>query len=283
MILRKQEFVMKRVVITGATSGIGLAITRELGEKGYELIIGCRNITKGLTLVKELKDKNMDVTLLEVDLADLSSIKKFSQNLLEQYSSIDVLINNAGVFSDTKKVTKDGFELTIGTNFIGQVSLTEKLLTLLTVINGSRIVNISSEAALFGRIKTDKSFYTKPAKGFLAYSKSKLAQVLYTLDLAERLSKQKVVVNAVPPGHVNTNIWKGDSFLMKIVGPVNQRKALSPETAAKICIEVALADEYSQVTGQLIDHKGIMTLNRHCLDVELRKKVMLLASQVIRD
>jgi len=272
---------MKRIIITGATSGIGLAMTNALGAMGYELILGCRNMSKGLRLQEILKEKGIEVMLFEVDLADLASIEVFCQNILNQYNEIDVLINNAGVFSDTKKTTTDGFELTIGTNFIGQVSLTEKLIPLMTTGDVSRIVNISSEAALFGRIRTDESFYTKPTKGFRAYAKSKLAQVLYTMDLADRLAAENVVVNAVHPGHVSTNIWRGDTLLMKIVGPINQLRYLSPDVAAKICIEVAVGETYSHVTGKLIEAKGLMKLNSRCLDVELRKKVMELANRVI--
>lgn len=276
-----EDLTMKRIIITGATSGIGLAITNALGAMGHELILGCRNMTKGRQLQMLLKEKSIDVTLFEVDLGHLTSVENFCHNILEQYDQVDVLINNAGVFSDTKKTTQDGFELTIGTNFISHFLLTEMLLPLITFGDSGRIVNISSEAALYGRIKTDETFYTKPAKGFLAYAKSKLAQVLYTIDLSERLAPDNVTVNAVHPGHVSTNIWKGDSLLMKLVGPINKRRYLSPEQAAKICVDVAVGEAYGQMTGQLIESKGVMKLKKRCLDVELRQEVMALAKNTV--
>lgn len=272
---------MKRIIITGATSGIGLAITNALGAMGHELILGCRNMNKGKELQVSLKAKGIEVELVEVDLGNLASVKKFGHNILDHYDQIDVLINNAGVFSDTRKTTQDGFELTIGTNFISHFLLTEMLLPLITSGESGRIVNISSEAALYGRIKTDDTFCTKPAKGFRAYAKSKLAQVLYTIDLSLRLAPENVVVNAVHPGHVSTNIWKGDSLLMKLIGPINQRRYLSPEQAAKICVDVAVGEAYGKVTGQLIESKGIMQLKKRCLDVELRQEVMALTRKTV--
>lgn len=109
-------------------------------------------------------------------------------------------------------------------------------------------MNISSKAALYGRIKMDDSFYTKPTKGFRAYVKSKLAQVLYTIDLAKRLETHNVMVNAIHPGEVATNIWQGESLLMKLIGPINQRRYLKPEEAAKIWVQVAVGELYGDTT-----------------------------------
>lgn len=271
---------MSRIIITGATSGIGLATARALGAMGHELILGCRNMTKADKLQKSLKEEGIEAKIFQVDLAHLESVEGFCDRILKAYDHIDILINNAGVFSDSKKRTQDGFELTIGTNYISHYLLTERLLPLIIASESGRIVNISSKAALYGRIKTDESFYTKPTKGFRAYAKSKLAQVLYTIDLAKRLKIHNVMVNAIHPGEVATNIWQGESLLMKLIGPIIQRRYLKPEEATKICVQVALGELYGDTTGQLIEDGGIMKLNKHCMDDNLREAVIELAKKV---
>lgn len=275
----------RKILITGATSGIGLAMVRKLRLEGHDLIMACRNMEKGTKVIEELisYESQGSVSLYEVDLANMSSIKRFAELLASDFSSIDVLINNAGLFSDTKKKTADGFELTVGTNLIGQVLLTELLLPLIKNASRPRIVNISSEAALYGRIKADETFYHKPMKGFPAYAKSKLGQVLYTKHLSESLKGEGIIVNAVHPGHVATNIWQGESLLMKIVGPINMKRYMTPDVAADICIEVALSESYGTISGQLIDVNGPMKLNKKCLDVGLRNDVMILINRVIKD
>ena len=159
--------------------------------------------------------------------------------------------------------------------------LTKLILPLIKKADKGRIVNISSEAALFGRIKITDSLFTKEGKGFIAYSKSKLAQLLYNIDLAEELKDENISVNAVHPGHVATNIWKGESLLMKIIGSMNTKKNMSSEKAAKICVEVALSDEYSNKTGMFYEKDGEIAYNKRCLDNDLRRNLMQMTNRIL--
>lgn len=267
---------MKKIIVTGATSGIGLETAKQIAQKGHHVILACRNLEKGKvvrdTLLKT--SPNSEVSLFQVDLADLASIKSFCLEINKVYDSIDVLINNAGVFSDTIKWTKNGYELTLGTNFLGQVFLTDLLLPLLINTGQARIVNICSEAALYGRLKVSDKLFKKAGKGFLAYSKSKFAQLLFTLDLAETLKTTNIIAFAVHPGQVASNIWKGESLLMKIVGPINMKKYLKPEIAAHIVVKAAFSDQYAYSNGKFIKESGEIIYNKRCLDPVLRKELM---------
>ena len=198
------------VVITGASSGIGLVTANKLIEKGATLIAAVRNVAKARAVL------NPKAHIQELDLADLDSVKRFANNLNR---SIDVLVNNAGVMAIPLSRTAQGFEMQIGTNHFGHFALTGLLLDKIQ----DRVITVSSTAHKMGRMRFADINWNKTYKPWLAYGQSKLANLLFTAELDKRLSDSgsKVKAIAVHPGYSNTALQgksekKTQDFFMKL-------------------------------------------------------------------
>lgn len=224
----------KRIIITGATSGIGEATAIALANVKYHLIFGVRNIEKAQKLALKLTGENSDakIDIHKLDLSSLSSIKNFTDVIHKNYDSIDILLNNAGVFADKKEYTKEGYELTLGVNYIGTYYLTKLLLNIVEMGKNPQVINIGSRAGMFGKFTLKKDAFTKQKSGFRAYSASKYLQLQTTMYLAKSL-KTPVKLNVVHPGDAATGIWNGDSILMKIISPIMKRFLKTSAHAAR--------------------------------------------------
>jgi NAD(P)-dependent dehydrogenase (short-subunit alcohol dehydrogenase family) len=208
----------KLIVVTGANSGTGLEVTRRLAAAGAEVIMAVRNQEKGDTarddLLAQLPDARLEVRILDV--ADLSSVAHFAQSLTDEGKPLNVLINNAGVMvPPTRFETVDGFELQMGTNFLGAFALTLRLLPLMLTADDARVSTMSSFAASFGRIHFDDLEWTHHYRASSAYSQSKLADLLFTLRLAEiaREREWPLMSNAAHPGYTRTNLMTAGASL----------------------------------------------------------------------
>jgi NAD(P)-dependent dehydrogenase (short-subunit alcohol dehydrogenase family) len=204
----------KTVLITGANSGIGLETTRVLAGMGARIVMACRDRAKADPLRDQLAGEtgNDQLEVMDLDLASLADIRRFAAEFGERHGRLDVLLNNAGCFSMTRQETVDGFELTFGTNHLGPFLLTTLLLPMLRDTPAARIVNVASAAHTAAKLDWDDLQMTRRYKGFPAYANSKLANVLFTFELARRLADDDVTVNALHPGHVATNIWPSDRW-----------------------------------------------------------------------
>jgi len=276
----------KIILITGATNGIGLETAKELASRGYKIIMACRNIEKANMIRDEIREvsQNKNVEVMKVDLSSLKSIRNFSEELHEKYDNLHVLINNAGVFCDTSMKTAEGFEMTMGVNYIGTYYLTKLLLDLLKNARGARIINISSKAALFGKLKLNENFLENHPHGFKAYSASKLALLLATIEWANEFMKYNITVNAAHPGNVATGIWKGESFIMKIMEPINKRRYDSPEKGAITGIYLATQDREPKITGKFYEKENqLIKYNKRCLDEKLRSDLIKNTEKILKD
>lgn len=195
----------KTVLITGATSGIGLETARELARMGAEVVVGARDMARGQPVVDELNRAGGQAELLPVDLASFPSVQQAAEGFAAGHPKLDVLVNNAGIAVMTRQVTADGHELTWQTNFLGAYLLTRLLLFALKKAPAPRVVNVSSEAHRSGRIDWD-NLELERNSGFRAYANTKLAQVLFTRELARR--EPGIAVNALHPGAIATGIWR---------------------------------------------------------------------------
>ena len=199
----------KTVIITGANTGIGKETAIDLARRGARVIIACRSAEKGEEAVVEVRAKsdNDKVVFRRLDLASLESVRRFASKVLEEEPTIDILINNAGVMACPYSKTEDGFEMQFGVNHLGHFLLTNLLLDRLKESPAARIVNVSSMGhKLAKRINFDDLNSEKSYSSFVAYSQSKLANILFTRSLAKRLVGTSVIANCLHPGGVRTEL-----------------------------------------------------------------------------
>ena len=198
----------KTVIITGANTGIGLETAMDMAQRGARVILACRNPDKGKAAVRVVKDrsKNEAVVFVQLDLASLQSVHEFAARILSQEPRIDILINNAGVMVPPYAKTQDGFELQFGVNHLAHFLLTNLLLDRIKEAPSARIVNVSSLAHHYGKINFDDLQSEKKYSRVGAYCQSKLANVLFTRSLAQRLKDTRVTTYSLHPGSIRTEL-----------------------------------------------------------------------------
>ncbi len=197
------------IVVTGANSGLGLESTRALVEHGALVVAACRDLAKGQACT--LLRGSGSVDLRELDLADLGSVKRFADGLLTDYPQLSVLMNNAGVMALPQGETADGFERQFGTNHLGHFALTGRLLPALLAAPAARVVTTSSGAHKMGKMNFEDLQSRQHYRRWSVYGQSKLANLLFTLELQARLSGigSAAIAVAAHPGFSNTNLQSG--------------------------------------------------------------------------
>lgn len=202
------------VIITGANTGIGKETALELAKRGAHVYMACRDMERCENARAEivLESKNKYVYCRECDLSSFESVRKFADRFKKERKELHILINNAGVMRCPKMLTKDGIELQLGTNHMAHFLLTNLLLDLLKQSAPSRIVNVSSLAHTRGQIRVADLNSEQSYDSGDAYSQSKLANVLFTRELAKRLAGTAVTVNSLHPGIVSTELGRHMSF-----------------------------------------------------------------------
>jgi retinol dehydrogenase-12 len=196
----------RTVLVTGATSGIGLETARQLSALGARVVLGVRDPARGADVASRIGREGGAAEVLRLDLASFRSVREAAAAFAASHLKLDVLVNNAGVALRKRQVSEDGHELTWQTNFLGGYLLTRLLLPLLRRGDRPRVVNVSSEGHRTGRIDWDDLELERGYGGFQAYGNTKLAQVLFTRELARR--EPGVAVNALHPGAIATRIWR---------------------------------------------------------------------------
>ncbi len=216
----------KVIIITGANVGLGYESAKALAEKGAEVILAVRTVSKGQDAEAKIRQSipNAQLHTMTLDLSDLASVKAFAETFKSRFNRLDVLMNNAGVMATPEMKTKDGFELQFGTNHLGHFALTAQLMDVLLSTPNSRVVNVSSLSAENGQIHFDDIMFEKGYQRFGAYGQSKLANLLFTLGLQARLDKigASTISVAAHPGVANTALMRGMlgrlSFIRKPLG-----------------------------------------------------------------
>ena len=249
----------KRVAITGCTSGIGRAASLELARQGAQLTLFYRSQPKVDELCAEIEAAGGSAPLpVQLDMADLGSVRAAAQTLLERGEPLDVLLNNAGVINLRRRETVDGFEETLAVNHFAPFLLTGMLLPLLQRPAGApgneerRIVNVSSDAHKFVRdMGFDDMQALRGYRVFREYGRSKLANILFTRRLARRLEGRGVSVNCLHPGAVATSLGKQNGGVMgKLLPALLKPFFLSPLQGAQTSLYLCSSPDVSGVSGE---------------------------------
>ncbi len=242
------------VVVTGANAGIGKETAVALAGMGATMVMTARDPERGAAALAEVRERtgSSRVELLALDLADFDSIRTCATELLARHDRLDVLVENAGLIMARRTETANGFETTFGVNHLGHFYLTGLLLDRLRASAPSRIVVLASDAHkfAFGGLRFDDLQTRRHYRGFLAYSRSKLANVLFTRELARRMSGTGVTVNAVHPGYVDSRFGRdGDTRLDSLMGAGAKLFAIGPEEGARTSIYLASSPDVEGATG----------------------------------
>ena len=247
----------KTVVVTGGNSGIGFETAAALASMGARVLITARNADKGRAAVASISQRlrgEGQVQLVTFDLADLTSVRRGAAEILEQTPRLDVLVNNAGLVLSERSETVDGYEATFAVNHLGPFLLTNLLLDRMTESAPSRIVNVASTAHNAARqgIPFDDLQSTRGYRGMHVYGQSKLANILFTLELSRRFADKGVTANSLHPGTVRTGYGRdGDArgllgFGIKIASPF----FLSPAKGARTSVYLASSPEVVGISGE---------------------------------
>lgn len=274
----------KTVLVTGATNGIGFITARELAKMGATVLMVARDQTKGRAKLEEIRQAvpQAKLELMLCDLSSMASIRQLATNLTAKYSSLDVLVNNAGAFYSERQVSKDGLEMTFALNHIGYFLLTNLLLETLKRTKNSRIVSVSSGAHLSGKMNFDDLQFEKKFNGWQAYSDSKLANVLFTKELSRRLAGTGVTANCLHPGFVKTGFANGSSgFLGLALNLAKNILAITPEKGAETMIYLSSSQEVANVTGEYFDKKKIAKVNPQALDSSISKRLWEVSEKLV--
>jgi NAD(P)-dependent dehydrogenase (short-subunit alcohol dehydrogenase family) len=200
----------KTIVVTGGNSGIGYEAALEFARKRADVILACRDLGKARTAAEQITKSSpgAKVSVMELDLSKLASVRGFSDAFHLEHPALHVLCNNAGVMAIPYRQTADGFEMQFGTNHLGHFALTGLLLDRLLATEGARVVNVASGAHRFGSIRFDDLQWKNGYRKWRAYGQSKLANLLFTLELQRKLDAvgKKLLCVACHPGYAATNL-----------------------------------------------------------------------------
>ena len=242
---------VKQIAITGPTAGIGRSAALDFAARGASLTLFCRNPDKGTALERDIVDAGGErPRLIAMDMARLDSVRSAAQTLLADDRPLDVLLNNAGVVNTQRRLSADGYEDTLAVNHFAPFLLTGLLLPALRQAPGARIVNVSSHAHTFVR---DMGFEDMQAekgyKTFREYGRSKLANILFTRSLAQRLEGQDITVNCLHPGAVATSLGTNNGVTGKVLTTLLKPFFRSPERGAETSIFLCTSAAVKDVSG----------------------------------
>jgi NAD(P)-dependent dehydrogenase (short-subunit alcohol dehydrogenase family) len=266
------------ILITGSTDGLGKLVAAHLAKKGTSIILQGRKSKKGEMVLNEIKQSsnNDKIKYYNADLSSLDEVKSLADDILKDHKKLDVLVNNAGVGggpknpSKKREVSKDGYELRFAVNYLSHFLLTCKLLDLIKKSSPARIINVSSigqEPIDFEDVMTEKNY-----DSLKAYRRSKLAQIMFTFDLAEELKESGVTVNCLHPAILmNTNM------VFEFFG----RTMSSVEDGAKALEHLITSEDLENVTGEYFNGMRKSRAIDQAYDAEARKKIRELSLKLV--
>ncbi len=265
----------KLAVVTGANGGIGYEVALGLAKAGMKLVCVTRSQERGEAAVTKLKSEsgNDQIELMLCDLESQASIRQFSEEFHRRFKKLDVLVNNAGVINATRHSSPEGYEGTFALNHLGYFLLTGLLLDLLKAGAPSRVVNVASEASRMGRVDFDDLMGERKYSSWRAYGQSKLANIMFTYDLAQRLEGSGVTVNAIHPGGVATGFGSSFSGILGAAMKLARPFMRTPRKGAETAVYLATAKDLEGISGKYwSDLKPIRSI-RSSYDAGIRQRL----------
>jgi NAD(P)-dependent dehydrogenase (short-subunit alcohol dehydrogenase family) len=260
----------KICVVTGANAGLGKATASGLAKLGATVVLACRDQAKGEAALAEIRaaSGNNQLDLMIVDLSVLDSVRRMAAAFLQKYDRLDVLINNAAVFKSKRIVTADGLETMFATNHLGHFLLTNLLLDRLKASAPSRVINVTAPSTVkldFDNLQGEKKF-----SALNAFGASKMCNLLFTFELARRLSGMNVTSNALHPGLVKSNLTSEMPFLLR--WGTNLVSA-SPEKAAESALYLASSPKVAGVSGGFFKGQKESEPNSYAKDEQVQRRL----------
>ena len=263
------------VLITGGTSGIGKAAATALANMGAEVVITGRNKEKGEGVVEEIRREsgNDKVSFMSADLAVQAEVRRLAEEFKASHDRLDVLVNNAGLVQSKRTETPDGIETTLAINHLAPFLLTNLLLDLLKRSAPSRVITVASSAERFGKMDLDDLQSERRYRAFPVYGKTKLANIMFTYELAERLEGTGVTANCVHPGGVNTGFAENNRSPMTLLFRAFKPFMRSPEQGADTVVYLAASPDVEGMNGRYLSDRKVTSSSKESYDEDLRKKL----------
>ena len=273
----------RTVVVTGATSGIGRATALGLSTMGAHVAITGRDRDRTEAAAREIRAAGGgQVDMFVADMSSQAEVRRLADELLQTLPRIDVLVNNVGGYWDTRHVTADGLERTFALNHLAPFLLTNLLLDRLKKSAPARVVTVASNAQSLGRIEFDDLQDELSYSGTRAYNQSKLANVLFTYELARRLRDTSVTANALHPGVVNTSFGAEDpAATQRLVVPFMRPFMKSPARGAATSIHVASARDLEQVSGLFFAKRKPRKSSKRSYDEATASRLWLVSADLV--
>ncbi len=268
---------MKKIAITGATSGIGLETAKALLEKGHHLIFLIRDIEKGQKLLLDLPNAN-NVQIIKCDLAELKSVKHAAEELLKTNNHLDVLLNNAGGTFENRKESKDGLELHFAINHLGHFLLVKQLLPLLEK-SKTKIINVSSEAHKAGKLDFNDLQLEKNYSTIKAYGNAKLCNVLFT----KSLSRKGFTSYCLHPGVIDSGFGNNLSWIFKILWKLGKPFMKSTREGASTNIYLCLNDLTEDLNGSYFKNQKPFRPSDNSKNIAVQDKLWRVSEEIIAD
>jgi len=259
------------VLVTGATDGLGRRVALELAERGATVLLHGRSRERCEAVLEEVRRQtgSEGSRYYLADLSSLAVVRKLAEEIVSEHDRLDVLVNNAGVVAEQREETEDGLELTFAVNYLAHFLLSNLLLPLLRCSAPARVVNVASAGQ--SRVDFRDVMLERDYDAIRAYTQSKLAQVMFTLDLAERLQSTGVTVNALHPATLMDT---------KMVLETFGRTSSTVREGADATVRLAVSPELEEVTGRYFDGTRTTRANRQAYDAEARKRLWNLSEEL---